>query len=228
MDKFTDYLARLWVSLDDVLDNLIERRILKTINSTFLFLIGFIALIGFMIAVSPAFESIFNRIIFFLCYVLLAFLILTRAIIIVKKKGIKARRLYPFIFKKLDLNMVDFDRLGLDAEERIDFGLLLNRRKVQNKINFKEKSKSKSHANYRKLFSMFHVIIENGLEEIIDTQRRVFIEMLNDSFLMNGDKLKVKTMDSSLSTWKGELKDSKSSANKYITDYKLIFSIKDN
>ncbi|MFK7811872.1 MAG: hypothetical protein AB8B59_05215 [Maribacter sp.] len=191
-------------------------------------MIGFIALIGLLIALSPAFESTVSRIIFFLCYVLLAFLILTSAIVIVKKKGIKARRLYPFNFKKLDLNLVDFDRLGFDREEKIDFGLLLNRRKVQNKINFKEDSKSKSQVNYRKLFSLFHVIIENGLEDIINVHKRVFIEMLNDSFLMNGDKLQAKTMDSSLSTWKGELKDSKSSANKYIKDYKIIFSLKDN
>ena len=228
MDRLTDYLAKRWTKFDDYLENLVKRRVLNSFNSTFLFFFGFVALFGLIISLLPSFDSVSLRIIYFFGYAFTAFVGLTIAATYMKRKAIKAKRLYPFIFKKVDFNLVDFELLEFDKEERIDFGLLLNKRKVQNKINFKENSKSKSRANYRKLFSLFHVILENGLEDVIDTQKKVFIEMLNESFLMNGDKLNVSTMDSSLSTWKGELKDSKSSALRYITEYQIIFSIKDN
>lgn len=228
MDKLTDYFAKIWTKLDDDLDNLFQRRLLKSFNSTFYLFLGLIALFGLFITLLPFFDSLLQRFLYFFGYTLLAFIGLTVAGAYIKRKGIKAKRLYPFEFKKLDFSVINFELLEFDKEERIDFGLLLNKRKVQNKINFKENSKSKSRANYRKLFSLFHVILENGLEGVIDTQKKGFIEMLNESFLMNGDKLNVTTMDSSLSSWKGELKDSKSSALRYILDYQIIFSIKDN
>jgi len=223
MDWLTDYLAKRWTNFDDYLENLVKRRVLNSFNSTFLFFFGFVALFGLIISLLPSFDSVSLRIIYFFGYALTAFVGLTIAATYMKRKAIKAKRLYPFVFKKVDFNLVDFELLQFDNEEKIDFSLLLNRRKVQNKINFKEMNKSKESASHPKLFSMLHVLLEDGISEIKDNRLKIFFEMLQDSFLMNDKSINSGTLKTSFANWKGDLNSDK--VKDYNQYYREIFKI---
>ncbi|GAB5473916.1 MAG: hypothetical protein Mars2KO_20150 [Maribacter sp.] len=223
MDKITDFLAKKWLRLEDSLDKLLQKRLVGKFNSTFLFFIGFIASIGLLFALLPIFNSVTHRILFFLGYVLIAFTGLTVAGTYSKKKALRAKQLYPFVFKKLNLNLVNYELLKFDEQEKIDFGLLLNRRRVQNKINFKEMNKSKQSASHPKLFSMFHVILEDGISELKDERLKLFFKMLQDSFLMNGKDINFSTLPVSFTNWNGDLKSKK--IKEYNQYYQEIFKI---
>lgn len=223
MDKFTDNLARKWVRIEDSIDNLFQRRLLRTFNSTFIFLIGFIALVGVLISILFSFKSISDRILFFLGYVAIAFVGLTIVATHIKRKTIKQKRMYPFNFQKIDFNLVDYDILKFDKQEKIDFILLLNRRKVQNKLNFKETNKSKESASHPKLFSMFHILLKGGISDFKDKRLKLFFEMLQDSFLMNGKDINLGTLKTSFANWKGDLDSSR--IKDYNQYYEGIFKI---
>lgn len=219
MYRIIEYLAQLWCKLDDGIDNLFKRRILRTKSSTFLFLISFIALVGAV----TSFYSSTNRLMFFFGYVAVGFLGLTIAGAYHEKKRIKNKRLYPFLYKPIKMGNIDYEYLKFSDDEKIDFNLLLNRRKVQSKINFRESNKSKDSANHRMLFSMFHVLIEGGIENFTILQKKVFFEMLEDSFLMNGTLINYNTLKSSFSSWKGDLTSEKGKG--YIKYWRDVFDM---
>ena len=223
MDKVTDYLAKKWVRIDDSIENLFQRRLLRTFNSTFLFFIVFIAFVGLLIALFNSHNSITLSILFFLGYVSIAFVGLTIVATLIKRREIKGRRLYPFIFKKLDFNLIDYDVLKFDEQEKIDFVLLLNRRRVQNKVNFKETNRSKESASHPKLFSMFHVLLEDGISKLEGKRLKLFFEILKDSFLMNGKDVNLGTLKTSFANWKGDLESNR--IKEYNQYYLEIFKI---
>ncbi|WP_298506910.1 hypothetical protein [uncultured Maribacter sp.] len=223
MDKLIKNIAQLWCSLDDSIDNFFNRRILRTHNSTFLFLISMLGIVAISIAFFAEFNSVFYRFLFFFAYIFMGFIGLTIVGAYHEKKRIKNKRLYPFLYRTLKIGNINYDALKLNDDEKIDFHLLLNRRKVQNKINFQENNKSKDSANHRMLFSMFHVILEDGIENLTDVHKKVFFEMLEDSFLMNGKTINYKTLKSSFSGWKGDLSSDKGKG--YIKYWKSVFDI---
>ncbi|MEJ4090056.1 hypothetical protein [Galbibacter orientalis] len=223
MDKLIKKLAKLWCKLDDAIDHFFDRGILSSTTARIYFLIICIAAYGIAITLLSSYNSFRQRILFFFGYLLTGIFLLLIFAVYYEKKRIKNRRLYPFQYVTIKWETVNYELLKFNKEELIDFNLLLNRRHVQNKINFREKNKSKEGANHRMLFSMFHVIIKDGIDQFTDVQKKIFFEMLQDSFLMNQKPINYDTLKSSFSNWKGDLNTEKGMA--YNQNWKNVFSL---
>ena len=183
----------------------------------------FISIIGVVAVITNPFRFFLHNLLFFFAYIFIAFIGVIVMATYYEKERIKNNRLYPFQYVPIKWDGVNYGLLKFNKEELIDFNLLLNRRHVQNKINFREKNKSKEGANHRMLFSMFHVIIQNGIDQFTDVQKKIFFEMLQDSFFMNGKPINKSTLKSSFSTWKSDLTTEKGTAyNQY---WQNVFSL---
>lgn len=223
MDKWIKKLALLWCKVDDYIDSLFERRVLNNTNGIFIFTMSFIILLGLILVILYPFDSLSQRILFFLTYTAIGFIGIFIAGVSHEKKRIKNSRSYPFQYVSIKWEDVNHEMLKFNQEERLDFNLLMNRRHVQNKINFQESNRSKEGANHRLLFSMFHILIQDGIDNFTDVQKKIFFEMLMDSFLMNGNPIKYNTLKSSFSSWKGDLNSEKGKS--YVKYWQDIFGL---
>ncbi|MCX2678887.1 hypothetical protein OOZ15_02950 [Galbibacter sp. EGI 63066] len=223
MDKWIKKLALLWCKIDDKIDSLFERRVLNNTNGIFAFTMSFIILLGLILVIVYPFDSLSQRILFFFIYTVIGFIAIVIAGVSHEKKRIKNSRLYPFQYVSIKWDTINYKALKFNKEEQIDFNLLLNRRRVQNKINFQENNRSKEGANHRLLFSMFHVLIQDGIDNFTSIQKKDFFEMLMDSFLMNNNPIKYDTLKTSFSNWKGDLNSDKGKS--YIKYWMDIFNL---
>lgn len=223
MNRIIKKLAKLWCKLDDSIDHLFQHKIMNSNNGIIIFIMCFISVIGLVIASIYPFPALANSILFFFIYIFIAFIGLIVMATYYEKERIKNSRLYPFQYVAIKWEAVNYELLKFNKEELIDFNLLLNRRHVQNKINFREKNKSKEGANHRMLFSMFHVLMQDGIDQFTDIQKEIIFDMLWDSFLINEKPINKDTLKSSFSNWKGDLSTKKGIAyNQY---WKNIFSL---
>ncbi|QLE00921.1 hypothetical protein HX109_04830 [Galbibacter sp. BG1] len=223
MDRTIKKLAVLWCKLDDAIDHFFKRSTLSSNSARLYFLIIIIAVYGLVITLFSSYSSFEQKLLFFFGYLLTGILLIILFAAYYEKKRIKNSRLYPFYYVPFKWETVNYELLKFNEDERIDFNLLLNRRHVQNKINFRENNKSKEGANHRMLFSMFHVLIQDGIEHFTDVQKKIFFEMLRDSFLMNRKPINYDTLKSSFSNWKYDLDTEKGVA--YHQYWKNVFSL---
>ncbi|MCM5662523.1 hypothetical protein [Galbibacter mesophilus] len=224
MEKIIRKLAILWCKLDDAIDHFFRRSSMSSNSARLYFLIVCIAVYGLVLMLFSSQVSIGQKLGYYFGYLFIGILLIILFATYYEKKRIKDSRLYPFQYISVKWETVNYELLKFDKDELIDFNLLLNRRHVQKKINFREKNKSKEGANHRMLFSMFHVLIQDGIEHFTDVQKKIFFEMLRDSFLMNRKPINYDTLKSSFSNWKGDLSTEKGTA--YEQYWKNVFSLK--
>ena len=146
----------------------------------------------------------------FFLYLFLVFSLLVLIAGFYRGKAIKQIQSNGFEFRKLNLTKIDYTGLQLYEDEISDFQRLVLGREVSHKINFKLNTLSKQSANYRDLFTIFHIISPNGITSFATEEKKNFFHMLEDSFTMNENPINSKTLKSSFSAWKGDINSDKS------------------
>ncbi|MEM8937927.1 MAG: hypothetical protein AAGC64_01115 [Bacteroidota bacterium] len=225
MERLIKYLSSLWLKFDDSRDYLFDEVLLKSRTSTILFLLFIMTVFNVLMTITFPFNSKSESLLFIIGFLIIGFVTLLLGAAYLDKEKEKKLRLYPIDFNKLNYNSINYSLLRFDDEEKLNFILLTNRGRVRNKINFKEKNRSKESASHPKLFSMFHVLLKGGIESIADKRKDIFFDMMKDSFLMNGKEINPKTLKSSFSTWKGKITDT--TIVEYIQFYQEIFQLKE-
>ena len=97
---------------------------------------------------------------------------------------------------------MNFPLINMDTEGQKQFQRILSGKKVTDKINFTMGNKSGDSANHRILFVLFDEIIVGGIVELTGERKQDFFELLQNSFLMNGEPIKPNTLKTSFSAWK--------------------------
>ena len=168
-------------------------------------------------------ESDILKTLIFAGYLLLAFVLLIIVAAYYQSKGSRKTYYYGIKFKTWKSNKINYSSLYFNKEEERDFKRLLSGRKVENKINFKIPNLSKQSANHRTLFFILHILSQNGLNDLSTEERKGFFNLVEDSFLMNGQPINPGTLESSFSSWKKELESEKS--QKSIEDIQRMMNL---
>ena len=155
-------------------------------------------------------------------YLLLAFVLLIIVAAYYQSKKRRKSDCYGIKFKTWKSNKINYSSLHFNKEEERDFKILLSGRQVENKINFKISNLSKQSANHRTLFFILHILSQNGLNYLSTEERKGFFDLVEDSFLMNGQPINPKTLDSSFSSWHTNF-ESETSQKKLKDIQQLIF-----
>jgi hypothetical protein len=135
----------------------------------------------------------------------------------------KKTRFYNLQIRHVNIHKVDYEALRLWNDDKVNFQLLLRNRKVKNKINYQIPIKSKTSANHRYLFTLFHLLIKSGIANLSPEEKDSFFQLLQESIVMNGEDINSKTLNSSFSAWKSELSSQK--IIDYIKEIKKILHI---
>jgi len=224
MERFLEYLGERLYRIRLAIDDFIFLKLSKSNTNKILFLTSFLIPIALIIAfTNSALHGIFYKVLFVLGYLLLGFVILSiYAIYFYSEKKMKAG-FYGFRVNRFNIRSIDYELLLLDNEDKENFMLLLRGRKVKNRINYTLPNKSKTAANYRFLFTIFHLFIQGGIVGLEKLQKERLLQLFEESFFMNGEKVNPDTFRSSFSTWKRELNTPKGIAT--LQSIKKIFKI---
>ena len=168
-------------------------------------------------------ESDILKTLIFVSYLLLAFVLLIIVAAYYQSKGDRKTYCYGIKFKTWKANKINYRNLYFSKEEERDFKRLLSGRKVENKINFKISNLSKQSANHRTLFFILHILSQKGLNDLSTEERERFFNLVQDSFLMNGQAINPGTLKSSFSSWNTEFDSGKS--QKSIKDIQRMMNL---
>ncbi|WP_157972968.1 hypothetical protein [Aureibaculum luteum] len=224
MEKLIEFLSEILYKASLTWDGFIRIKVSKNNNT----IIGFLVLVFILptsLSVSLAIDTTKD---FYKFYYFLGFLILNLIFIIIlatyytyKKK--KKSRFYNLKIRHISIHKIDYNALILKYGDKENFQLLLRNRKVNNKINYQIPNKSKTSANHRYLFTLFHLLIKGGIINLSPKSRDDFFRLLQESILMDGENINAETLNSSFSAWKSEFDSQK--INDYIKELKIILNI---
>ncbi len=111
---------------------------------------------------------------------------------------------HPFAIVPIKKSKIQYDLLDLNEDSQREFNKLLQGRNVQTRINFTIGNKSGESANHRILFVLFDEVLAGGIQEFGGDRKKLFFQLLINSFLMNGESLKENTLKTSFSSWKND------------------------
>lgn len=224
MEKLIEFLSEILYKVSLAWDGFIRLKVSKNNNT----IIGFIFLVFIIPTAFSASMAINTTKDFYKFYYFLGFLTLNLIVIIIlatyytyKKK--KKSRFYNLQVRHLSIHKINYGALMLNDEDKENFQLLLRNRKVKNKINYQIPNKSKTSANHRYLFTLFHLLIKGGTTNLSAKGKDDFFQLLQDSILMNGENINSETLNSSFSAWKSELDSQK--VIDYIKEIKIILNL---
>ncbi|WP_136468474.1 hypothetical protein [Flagellimonas onchidii] len=224
MEHLINFLGKVIYKIELITDDFIQSKILKNDTTKIAFLLFVVLLISVMVIVPNRFISMENKPYFIAGYVGVGFILLIFVAAYYSVQRIKKNALYGFKFKRLLFNSVDYKELMLDSDSALNLKLLIRNKKPKDKIDFRLPNKNKTAANYKLLFTLFHLIIENGIDQYIGRRKKDFFELLYESFLMNGNPINKGTLESSFSNWKANIHSEKGEDD--ILRIKKILSIK--
>jgi len=154
------------------------------------------AVFGFTVLIENAFA-------FMVMVLLLAIILLWLAIRHESDKHLQKDR-HPFNIAPIKNSKIRYDLLDLNEDSQKEFNKLLQGRNVQTPINFTIGNKSGESANHRILFVLFDEVLAGGIQEFSGDRKKLFFQLLINSFPMNGESLKENTLKSSFSSWKND------------------------
>ncbi len=211
MEKLIDFLGDYFFKVGLHFENFFEENVKKNDTTMIAFLMILLLLFLMILASINGFIPSEYKSIFLVLYIFigLAILIITAGYY----RGVKKRRALGYNFKMIHLNFskLDLQALGFNESDTNNLKLLYRNHKVQNKINNTNLVKNKCAASYSFLFSLFHVLHKNGIQDLNTSDRQLFFQMLEDSFTMNGTLINPNTLESSYSKWNSKLKNDENS-----------------
>lgn len=167
MEHLINFLGEVIYKIELMTDDFIQSKILKNDTTKIAFLLFVVLLISVMVIVPNRFISMENKPYFILGYVGFGFILFIFVAAYYSAQRKKKNTLYGFKIKKLPLNSIDYQELMLDDDSILNLKLLMRNKKPKDKIDFRLSNKNKTAANYKLLFTLFHLIIENGIDQFI-------------------------------------------------------------
>ncbi|MCF6347908.1 MAG: hypothetical protein L3J20_06380 [Flavobacteriaceae bacterium] len=220
MERLIEFLGDFFFKASLAYENFFEEKVKRNDTTMIAFLMIPLLLLAIVLVALSGFISFEYKSAFLFFYPLLglSMLIFTAGYY----RGIKKKKSLGYNFKMIPLNFskINFQTLGFNESDIYNLNLLYRNRKVENKINNTNLVKNKSAASYSFLFSLFHVMIKNGIKELNTADRKLFLQILEDSFTMKGDSLNSNTIQSNFSKWKSKV----ISDENYLNDLALIKS----
>ncbi len=204
MEKFIldagKVLARIRSSINYFMEDKLQGNPSHIIYFLMALFILYILLISVVFGFSLLIENAFA---FIILIMLLGVILLWLAIRHESDKHLQKDR-HPFSITPIKKSRTRYDLLDLDQDSQREFNKLLQGRNVQTRINFTIGNKSGDSANHRILFVLFDKVLAGRIQEFSGDRKKLFFQLLINSFLMNGESLKENTLKTSFSAWKND------------------------
>jgi len=224
MEKLIEFLGNYFFKVSLIFESFFEEKVKKNDTTMIAFLMIPLLLFAIFLATVNGFLPFEYKSIFLFFYPILglSMLIFTAGYY----RGMKKMQSLGYNFKMIPLNFskLNLEPFGFNEADKYNLKLLYRNRKVGNKINNTNLVKNKSAASYSFLFSLFHVMIKKGIKDLNTTDRQNFLQMLENSFTMNGISINPDTLESSYSKWNSRLKNDENNL-KDLTIIRTVFNI---
>ncbi|WP_026837083.1 hypothetical protein [Gillisia sp. JM1] len=204
MEKFILNAGKVLARIRSSINYFLEDKLQGNPSHIFYFLMALFILYILLISAVFGFTVLIeNALAFMVMVLLLAIILLWLAIRHESDKHLQKDR-HPFNIAPIKNSKIRYDLLDLDEDSQKEFNKLLQGRNVQTPINFTIGNKSGESANHRILFVLFDEVLAGGIQEFSGDRKKLFFQLLINSFLMNGESLKGNTLKSSFSSWKND------------------------
>ncbi len=109
-----------------------------------------------------------------------------------------------FQFNRSNLNGISLSDLGFSPAEQENLNLVLNNLQPKYRIDFKLVSANKSAADYKKLFRILHMLIDEGIKDYKKERKEMLFKFIESTFALNGSKVNRASLNSRFSEWVNE------------------------
>ncbi len=204
MEKFILNAGKVLARIRSSINYFVEEKLQGKPSHIFYFLMALFILYILLISIVFGFASLLeNAFAFITMIIFLAIVLLWLAIRHESEKHLQKER-HLFTIATIKKSKIRYDLLDLDRDSQREFNKLLQGLNVQSRINFTIGNKSGESANHRILFVLFDEVLAGGIQEFSGNRKKLFFQLLINSFLMNGEPLKENTLKTSFSSWKND------------------------
>ncbi|MGB8704806.1 MAG: hypothetical protein WCD31_07240 [Gillisia sp.] len=204
MEKFIFNAGKALARWRSGINYFLEEKVQSSSTNLILFLLSIFMVFIMSFSLFFGLHSIVdNYPIFLILFTIMLLVLIWLAIFYESEKHLETGR-HEFQIVSLNKFLVRFELLHLDKESKEQFIRLMKGLRVREKINFTMGNKSGESANHRILFVLFDELVVGGIQDLTGERKRIFFNLLMDSFLMNSEPLKENTLKSSFSAWKND------------------------
>ncbi|WP_299060145.1 hypothetical protein [uncultured Polaribacter sp.] len=205
MESRTVLLAQNIIQLEDDYNNYLDKKVFINDRSVINFLTTCLFFFGSLLVISNLQHPLTWLISFLIGYPLIGYLSMKYLEFKKAYKGIKANNFLGCRIKSFNKKGINFETLGMDAENSLKFKNLLSGNMIQGKVYFKAPNKSKLAANHGTLFTILNHVAYNGIRNI--SKKALFV-IINENILIAGKSINPGSYSVSYSLWINE-KDEK-------------------
>ncbi len=107
-------------------------------------------------------------------------------------------------FTRSNLNGIVLPSLGFSEDDRENINLVLNNLRPNNKIKFYLVSDNRIAADYKKLFSILHLLIDGGIRDFKKERKETLFKFIESTFTLNSSEVKRTSLNSRFSKFVNE------------------------
>lgn len=204
METIIQKTGKLLYLLDRKGKRILNTKVLRNHTSVILFIMV-VCLITFLTMFWAWGYPLFKIIVYTSTAIVILFIVL-----IVVGSWHEAKRLHRnefvscFYFKRSNINGIHLPDLGFSETDRENLNLVLNNLPATNKIDFKLVSDNRIAADYKKLFRILHLLIDEGIRDFKKERKEMLFKFIESTFTLNGLEVNRASLNSRFSEWVNE------------------------